>query len=59
MTRSLSEIRRGRGFSLIELSIVLVVFALLAGGLLPLAAGQRPHRRLHPLRRRHDFRLQL
>ena len=44
MTRSLSEIRRGRGFSLIELSIVLVVFALLAGSLLPLAAGQRQHR---------------
>lgn len=28
-------------------------------GLKVLAGRQRPHRRLHPLRRRHDFRLQL
>ena len=41
MTRSLSESRCHRGFSLIELSIVLIVFALLAGSLLPLASGQR------------------
>ena len=41
MTRSLSEARCYRGFSLIELSIVLIVFALLAGSLLPLASGQR------------------
>lgn len=41
MTRSHSETPRIRGFSLIELSIVLIVFALLAGSLLPLAAGQR------------------
>ena len=41
MIRSLSEARGYRGFSLIELSIVLIVFALLAGSLLPLASGQR------------------
>lgn len=35
------ESRRAHGFSLIELSIVLIVFALLAGSLLPLAGGQR------------------
>ena len=41
MTRSHFESRCYRGFSLIELSIVLIVFALLAGSLLPLASGQR------------------